>query len=910
IHDDMTCWFEAGDDDTRDRPLQIQVVPRPTVVEALVTIDPPAYVGQADSVLMDLGAGDVSAVPGSTATVSVRSTKPLGTTAAGDASAALAITDGSEIALRFTADDPTLVAATFEFDAAIAFRVRLVDGQGFQNRTDRLYHIQAQPDHPPEVAVLEPRAVTELTPGGSVALLIRAEDDFGLTGLDVVGRQVGSQLPLKIPLTEVMTVALAGERVLGLAEHVWNIAPFNLQPGEILVYSAQAADNYAYRGQPAQIGRSRQLRLKIISRADFDRRLRDEFALLQDRIRQAMVNQESLKDQTDAAARRAAESAPPDVETAGGLAARQARLADRVHDLSRRFQGARRRIELNPPDGQLGEPELQEQVGEMARLLAKTASGPMSAASHQLANADSSVNSDRNSRLRQAGDNQQAAIDALARTIRLMDQWGDFQELVAKIRDLLDRQQAVRTQTGEQGKRTLGQPPESLPSAEQAELRRTQRRQLQLAEETEQVLERLRRLAQRHRDKDPAGADALEYALRAALAGDLAKNMRDAAEAIQSNRTAAALIGQRTAETGLSRMLAALQERQQRQLAELAKRIEGTERALAEILRQQRELLEATVESQRLAAGQDVFRQQSGRQHTIQRNTVRLAEDMDDMQRVASPARLIREATDPMGRSKSALDQADGIAAEDHQAEAIDLLVQAALELDELARQANFEAMQRSLAVVQAKLEEIRNHQQDINEGSARLMELLATNNRLNRAENRRAAKLGRAQHALRPAVEELLPRLGEAAVYKWVLQNVLELVDRTGDALRRRRLDDTLTQDQRRIVEELDLLITALKEAARLPGPDSYAEGASSGGGGGQAHASRQSPIPGVAELLVLRTMQLNLNARTARTAADFESDSASEEQLRQLRQLGARQEQIRELTDRVTKRARSGHP
>jgi len=64
------------------------------------------------------------------------------------------------------------------------------------------------------------------------------------------------------------------------------------------------------------------------------------------------------------------------------------------------------------------------------------------------------------------------------------------------------------------------------------------------------------------------------------------------------------------------------------------------------------------------------------------------------------------------------------------------------------------------------------------------------------------------------------------------------------------------------------------------------------------------------VAELLVLKSMQLDLNARTARIGERFDADTASEEELRRVRQLGDRQQRIRKLTERVTQRARSDGP
>lgn len=917
ITEDLTCWFEAGDDSTADRPLQVRVVERPTVVEALVAVTPPPYAVHATPVLSDLAAGDVSAVIGSALQVSLRSSKPVRVEADGSAAASLEFTDGARIPLRFAGTDRQLLEADFDLTADTQFRVRLVDADGFENRGGRVHRIAALSDRPPNVALLEPRSVTEITPDGSVALLVRADDDFGVTAMSIVGRDLDSDVPFELPLTERMAVSPAGDRVLALAEHVWDIAPLGLRPGAALVYQAEAADNLP--GAPAgpapsatdasapsatgpQIGRSAQLRLKIISQADFENRLRDELTLLQARIRRAKLDQQTLNDQTRLLAAATDPDASPteaELESAAAQSSRQVGLANRVRDLSRRFDGLRKRITLNKVrDAQQG-----DGLHGIGKSLLQTAAGPMSSAVRRLGDAGQRDSADRRGLLEQADADQQAAIEVLAQVIRLMDQWGDFQEVVNKTRDLLDRQQNVRSATADLGRRTLGQLPEALSDAEGAELRQTQRKQGQLAGEAERLLDRLRRLADRIRAKDPAGADALEQALRAARAAELVQRMGDAAEAAGDNRTAAAVIEQRAAENGLTEMLAGLHERQQRELAELVKRIETAQRAVGELLRQQRELLEANLEAQRLAAEPDVFVKQGGQQHTLKRNTLRLGDDLADMPAAAGAGRLVRQAAAPMGQAEEVLNDGSGAEADDHQADAIDLLAQVALELQQLADQTAHQAMQRSLAALRAKLEGIRNQQQEINDRTTELIERIVRGDRLGRVDYRRVARLARMQQDLRPPVEEVQGKLGDAAVYQWVISRVLEMIDAAADALRMRHLDDALADRQQDIVDELGLLIDALAEAIELPSPDQYAEGGSAGGAGGRGQAADRSPVPDVAELLVLKAMQLDLNKRTAALAEDFDPDTAAEAQLQQVQRLADRQQQIRELTQTVTR-------
>ena len=912
ITEDLSYWFKAGDDSTADRPLHIRVVPRPTVVEALATVHPPPYALYATPVLSDLTGGDLSAVAGSRLRVSIRSNKPVRAEADGTADASLECTDDSRHPLRFADAGGQALEAEFDLIADTQFRARLVDTDGFENRTGRVYRIRALADQPPNVVLVEPRSVTEVTPDGSVSLLIRADDGFGITDLRLVGRNLDTEEPFELPFTDRMTVSRAGDRVLALVEQVWEIAPLQLKPGVALVYQAQATDNLppaagaadsSAAGGP-QIGRSAQLRLKIISQADFENRLRDELTLLQARIRQAMLDQQALNDQTRALGATTEPQAPPadaQLEAAAGQGARQVRLANRVRDLAGRFDRLRQRMALN----NVRDAQQQEQVQRISDTLSQTASGPMSSAARGLGDAGQRDTADRAILLTQADADQRTAMDALGQIIRLMDQWGDFQEVVTKTRDLLDRQQRVRSTTADLGRRTLGQLPDALAEADQAELRRTQRKQDQLSGEADGLLNRLEQLADGIRAKDPAGADALEQALRAARAAELVQRMRDAAGAVGSNRTTAAMIEQRAAENGLSDMLAGLHERQQRQLAELAKRIETAERAVGELLRQQRELLEANLEAQRLESQADVYVKQAGQQRSLKRNTQRLADDLADMRGASAGGRLVRQAAAPMGLAEDALDGGDGARADDHQAEAIDLLAQAALKLEQLAEKTAHQAMQRSLAALRAKLEGIRNQQQDINDRTSEVIDRITAGERLGRLEYRRVARLAGQQHDLRPPVEEVRDKLGDAAVYRWVISRVLELIDAAGDALRARRLDDALADRQQDIMDELDLLIGALAEAADLPSPDEYAEGPAGGGGGGQGQVSDESPIPDVAELLVLKAMQLDLNKRTATLGDDFEPDTVTEAQLRQVQRLASRQEQIRELTQTVTQRA-----
>ena len=78
--------------------------------------------------------------------------------------------------------------------------------------------------------------------------------------------------------------------------------------------------------------------------------------------------------------------------------------------------------------------------------------------------------------------------------------------------------------------------------------------------------------------------------------------------------------------------------------------------------------------------------------------------------------------------------------------------------------------------------------------------------------------------------------------------------------------------------------------------------------GGEGEQASGETKPVPALAELLVLKTMQIDILERTQALGGSFDADNATEEQLQRLAELGEDQVEVRRLTERVTERAR-GH-
>jgi hypothetical protein len=921
IPGDLAYWFEAGDADTTRTSCRVTVVTPPAVAAATVRVVAPAYAQPRAAEELDLASGEVRAVTGSTLTLSVRSSQPPGLDDRAQPTARLEFDEAPPVPLDFADREPTHLTASFELRRSDVFRIVLRDADGFENAFRRDYRLIAAPDEPPTVTVMEPSALTEVTPAGSVTLIARAEDDFGIRLFHLTGELANRPASINQVLADHPAVTPAGARRAAELRYVWELAPWKLQAGDVLDYRVTITDNYAGPEAEGQSTPSSPLRLKVISVAELENRLRDEFALLEVRVRQTRFDQEAMRDELhtlveaiDAASNALGDASLPsssrglgpalDTKCQGparSLARRQTQLAEQLRRVAERFERVAERVRLNHA---FDEPTRQQTAG-VPRQLNHTASGSMTQAARALERFAESQSSPAPAELAQAA--QAAALDELQRVLRWLGQWGDFQGVVAKARDLLDRQQQVRAAALRQGREAVGKPLGNLTDEERTQLRRIVREQEQLAREMDQWLTNGRSLTERVHGKDPASAEALDGALRAAVAHGVHSRMEKAAAALADNRTAAAALDQRAAEYGLAKVLAALEARQLRELAELRKSAERMLDAVAELLRRQEALLAATEETTRADSTTDAWSGLADEQRTVRRNARQLGAELSAAPPTAKASAELNHAVPPMERAEEKLRATAGQEAVPDQREAVAALQAALAELQLLVAQTDHQIMQKTLAQTRRQLEELRDRQEEVNGASVELVDNTKTQGQLTRAVTRRASRLAEQQDSLRAETVIVRHELEDTAVYAWVLDRVSEKMVAAREALAARRLDAALLENQRGVVTELTQLIDALAAIETLPSPDKFAEG-ESGGGGGQGPSPHQPSVPPVAELIVIKTMQQALNAQTAALQTARTGAEATEEDLRQARAVGRDQEQLRVLTERVTRQARTG--
>nr|MBA3818274.1 hypothetical protein [Deltaproteobacteria bacterium] len=222
----------------------------PLVGDLEATLEFPAYARRAP-VTLPSSSGDVRGLPGTTVTLRARVLVP--------ARAAELVIDGE-------GDEPSrTIPATLEGEQLVArlsittsarYRFALVTQAGSKMIETTPRTIDAEPDQAPIVQLMAPADPLDVTNLRRVELAYVIEDDFGITAAELVWESGKDRGKKPIPLD-----AATGGRALGKV--LWDIAEVQVPSGGEVRYWVEAKDNDNVDG--ANVGRSRELRLKVVS---------------------------------------------------------------------------------------------------------------------------------------------------------------------------------------------------------------------------------------------------------------------------------------------------------------------------------------------------------------------------------------------------------------------------------------------------------------------------------------------------------------------------------------------------------------------------------------------------------------------------------------------------------------------
>ncbi len=276
----------------------------------------------------------------------------------------------------------------------------------------------------------------------------------------------------------------------------------------------------------------------------------------------------------------------------------------------------------------------------------------------------------------------------------------------------------------------------------------------------------------------------------------------------------------------------------------------------------------------------------------------------------AAAKKSIKEATQDQEKAQEKIAKGDNKGASNDQTQALDKLKQAQKKLEELLQQIREEEMKKLLAQLQQRCEKMLNMQISVKTSTEELDKAIQSQpgGKPSRSEDQRGLELGDAEDAIvreASAALLLIEQEGSAIAFAEVFGQVRQDMMLVSQKLKKADAAAITQGIETDIIDSLKEMIAALKKARQEPSKQQKP----SSGGESSSSNNDQKLIDQIAELKMIRSMQLRVNQRTTTYARQFEgeqpkvvSDLKEREKVDQLKKelfdLGTRQEKITKVT------------
>ncbi|MGO9470050.1 MAG: DUF4175 domain-containing protein [Isosphaeraceae bacterium] len=360
----------AGDDANSIREVGVRVVPPPTLKSLLVRLVAPPYTGIPAQVLAP-GLTQFRALEGTRLEMEAVANKPLehAELRLGEAPSGKALTFDST-RTRFRTSLEIKDNFTFWFD--------LKDKEGFRGRDAVRYEVRFFRDEAPRVVIDEPKHDRDIPPDATIPLHLTLDDDFGLHSARLIYRvATGESEPheqVAIPLWAAREQPLEGGPVTSIKHqeiaHKWEIGPLGLPLGTVITAYADARDLDAVKGP--NVGKSRELRLRIVSKEDIARQFDDAQRELRVEIARVLAMQKQAITPVDSAIRMLKETdrlPQPNRDDLNNASMIQRQVGGRISSRDDGLGSRMRRMLDDRRNFKITNPEAEKQLQDMlARL--------------------------------------------------------------------------------------------------------------------------------------------------------------------------------------------------------------------------------------------------------------------------------------------------------------------------------------------------------------------------------------------------------------------------------------------------------------------------------------------------------------------------------------------------------------
>ncbi|MGC3968068.1 MAG: hypothetical protein QM775_12070 [Pirellulales bacterium] len=826
--------------------------------------------------------------------------------------------------------------------ASTTYRWELVGDDGFTGGDDLRRELLIEADSPPWVKLPLPHAAPEdprgdvvVTPQAVVKVQIQTGDGFTVRPGTALRKVVlrynrsdrsaeGDQtLPLHAgpaqldPPAADAPATLRDEETRTL-DYAWELKPLALPPGTIVTLFTASSDY-----QPLE-RTSESRRLRIVGADEFLERMNERQRTLHAELNKLRTKQAGAKDRTNQAERQA-EQPPQDAKAAEVQRRELAEALDLQRDvaaglgLARRPEqpqdqkaktpeGVKGRIDSMLADLRDNRIDNREVESRLADMAAELAGAEQEAKPHEIADRvaealkadarDDKQRQEAQAALKQADAGQQKMLSALDAMLENLSQWDDYGKFHEELARVKREQEQIAAETTEQMRKQLtneGKPNETTEDRRAAATRKREElseRQAAVARRFEQLQQDMRRNLQAGKQ---SGAEALERAVKAAEQANPAGAMRDAGQMLRNDQLGKAPQRQQEALQKLGEVMQALSAQKLDELNRLVSKLKEAESELDKLAKEQRGLQKKFKDAQQMPEGEqkkEELKRLAKQQRNLQRRTEQLAEQLKRLKAQRSAGRT-SQGGQKMSGAGQAGEQGDGQTAEDNADSAARDLENAQQELAQERKQAEEDLAREASIKLQDDLKQFIARQQHVVDEIKRY-EALRQTGALSRGAQIGILDLAEEQAGLEKETRDSAERLGSAAAFKLALEGAAAEMDLTAQGLRERRTDSRTQRTAENAVRRYQHLLDALKPRSQK-GQGQGQQGGEQGQGGQQGGGSEMPTS--LAELILIKIMQEDVNSRTQQLDAQRKQGGLPPEESAELRRLGEEQGKLADL-------------
>ncbi len=876
--DEVEYIFETDDWETVTG--RVRLVPAPAVAASRIVVNAPAYASRIAPLEAELGSGTDrrsrigrAVLAGSTATLELELERALPIDRRDDGevdpaftAAVISMPRGSESTPRLTVDpaSPTLWTISWTLDQGGDLGIELQDEHGLRNLDPIRFRVDTVPDRAPSVTIVDPAVDRAVTAVATVPIEAEAQDDVGLARvrIDAAVRRAG----VVSSTTMIDELAIDGDDSVVTRRAALELSTLGVEVGDDVEIVAIAGD----QRPDSDPVRSAARRLRIVAESTLVEQLQGGLAA---------VRRDALRMDDDQAR---IESGVRDGGSDRSRVREQDRLGDRIEGARDTIEAIRERQQENRIDDEILD-EVLDQAESLLDAAARASERAVASLDRAAAAREREAEAERTGdpqaaddaaaeagrAERESAEAQREVRDELTDLAATLDRGEDAWVVSRRIEQLAEDLAALQQRTGDLAERTMGRGREDLTADERRELDDVAREQSELADRAEELVDELDRRADAMEQADPIESEGLREAAQEARREGLEERMREAEQGARENRLQQAGAAQQQAAEALERMQETIEEARKARVDELKRRMDSLVESLqALIAAGEDEIIAlARVNGPEDASGVAARAEAMIR---LQRNTLAVAaEAMVADERIG---RVVGRASEHQAAAIGDLRQAppDLDAARDSEErglaslrEALQLAEEAA---EDLAQQQADAARAQLLAAYRTILET----QAGIKVETERIAP--ADGERLDRRGLVAARRLATDEERIGESLSDVrteFTAVEDSLVFSMTHRHLDRWVAEVATRLRDGRPDAATTARQAMIIEAIGGLVEALDREQQAP-DDPFGQQEQAGGAGGEQDGQQgdqpQPLIPPIAELKMLRTIQIQILEATRR--------------------------------------------